>query len=273
MKRLLILSIAVLVAGLFQQAQVSWAQSKKPMKLKWNALEPLGGYELNAFQKVADIVEKKTKGRIKIEIFSGAALGGRKATLEGLKMGTIDLFGISLTTLARYDPERLKICGLLYGFRDRTHHRAFLKSPMFKKSEEVFVKNGWRVLSTEWNWDRGPYRTFVSRKPVFVPDDIQGMKMRIWPAEIPRMSWLGMGASPIVIEIAEAYMALKQGIADAVTIPITQIWAQKFTEVLKYVTVLDQFPQTIPVLMSEKTWPKLTPADQKIFVDAVTEGG
>jgi len=274
MKKVSILGMVGLVILLFQFGQVFGAQSTKPIKLKWAALEPPESYDLIAYRKVAEIVKGKTNGRIQIELFPGGGLGGRKAMFEALKMGTIDLFGISDSSIAPLDPERLSICGLTYGFRDRDHHRKFLKSSIFQKSQQVLLeKYGMQVLNTEWNWDRGLYRVLISRKPVFVPGDIKGMKLRIQPAEIPRMSWLGIGASPVVIEIAETYIALRQGMVDGMLLPIAELWPWKFTEVLKYITVLDEYPQTIPILMSEKTWKTLSTADQKVMVNAVDEGG
>jgi TRAP-type C4-dicarboxylate transport system substrate-binding protein len=162
----------------------------------------------------------------------------------------------------------------MYAFRDRDHFRKFLSSHIFQEAEQNWVKkHGFRTISTHWTYDRGPYRVFVSRTPVIVPEDVKGMKMRIMPAEIPRLSWMEMGAAPIVIEWAETYMALKTGIADAVTTPISSLWPMKFTEVLKYVTKLDQFPQSVAVLVSEKKWKTLSTGDKQTIIDAVNEGG
>ena len=72
------------------------------------------------FTKFAELVEEKTNGEIKIEIYANGQLYGQAEALEALQLGTLDL-GMSDTALwANYDPG----CALLdmpYIFKSREH--------------------------------------------------------------------------------------------------------------------------------------------------------
>jgi TRAP-type C4-dicarboxylate transport system substrate-binding protein len=78
---------------------------------------------------------------------------------------------------------------------------------------------------------------------------------------------------PIVISWGEAYLALRQGVADAITAPIGLLYPAKFTEVLKYVTITKQFPQTMCFGMNIEKFNSLSPKEQQIMIDSANEAG
>jgi TRAP-type C4-dicarboxylate transport system substrate-binding protein len=106
-----------------------------------------------------------------------------------------------------------------------------------------------------------------------VPEDLEGVKLRIYEVETLRKAWEAFGAVPIVITWSEAYLALRQGVADAITCPIGLLYTARFTEILKYVTITKQFPQTMIFGMNTQMFEKLSKAEQKIMIDAVNETG
>jgi TRAP-type C4-dicarboxylate transport system substrate-binding protein len=104
------------------------------------------------------------------------------------------------------------------------------------------------------------------------PDDLQGVKLRVWPNDIVRRFWAHMGTTPIVLDWGDVYLSLKQGMIDAVTAPLTAVHFARLTEVAPYVTELKQFHQTWPISISEKVWQTLTKEQQQILVDGANTG-
>ena len=113
----------------------------------------------------------------------------------------------------------------------------------------------------------------VSAKPVFRPEDVKDLKLRLWPSETVVESWKAIGANVSIIDYSEVYLALQYGTVDALTTPITLVYPQKFTEVAKYVTEVDTMPLVECLLINNDIWNKLSQEQQKIMKDTIDETG
>jgi TRAP-type C4-dicarboxylate transport system substrate-binding protein len=152
--------------------------------------------------------------------------------------------------------------------QDHDHMRRYLESDAFQSAKDKLLERGIRFLSTEFNGDRGPYRVFLSSSPVRSLDDLQGMKMRMFPNEIAIQAWETLGAVPVQIPWPETYLAIRQGTVSAVTAPLSAIRSMKFTEVAPFVLRTNEWPQTWPITISERIWQDLPAEQQQILVDA-----
>jgi TRAP-type C4-dicarboxylate transport system substrate-binding protein len=121
-------------------------------------------------------------------------------------------------------------------------------------------------------WARGPYRVLASKKPIYNADDVKGLKLRLYESETAKKVWgQALGANITVIPWGETYLALKQGMVEAVTSPLDSLYDIKFTEVCKYVTEIKEFYQNQTVTINTKKWQSFSPAIQKALADAATE--
>lgn len=267
MKRILI-SLVVL-AGVF----VFLFDSAAARTLRINESLGPGSPEAAALEAFKKIVEQKTNGDLAIRIYLHDQLGNPQTSIENLMTGTLDLYSGALSYYAKLAPDELSMLTLLYFFKDREHFRGYLKSSVFQKARDKMIAQGIRFISTEFRGDRGPYRVFVCSKPIMTPDDLKGIKMRIWPNEPVKRCWQQMGAVPVVLPWTETYLAIKQNMVQAVTSPLSLVRSMRFTEVAPYVTELKQFQQTWPMTISEKVWQQLPSDQQKILVYAANEAG
>lgn len=223
--------------------------------------------------RFAELVKQKSNGELEVQVFHSSQLGKTLEMVEGVMMGSIDLTMEDITLYDKHLPV-VRIMGMLYYFKDRAQMHKFLASEIWQKEfVKPVEKLGIKVIGTKWNWDRGPYRTLISRKPIFTLDDLKDVKLRIWEVETIRKGWGALGAVPIVISWSEAYLALRQGVADAITCPIGLLYPAKFTEVLKYVTITKQFPQTMCFGMNIDRFNSLSPEEQQIMIDSANEAG
>ena len=227
-----------------------------------------------ALDYFAKLVKEKTKGKIEVNIYPAQQLGNAMKMMEGVSMGTQDMVAESTTFWEIYSKD-LQIAETPFTFRDRDHFEKFLKSPIFRGIEQDVIKNGnQRFITTEYTWQRGPFRVLVSKtKPILVPDDLKGFKLRLWEAKTIHRYWSWLGATTVTISFGETYMAMKQGIVDGVTSPYDAVWGMKFTEVAKYVTMLQQYWQTMVIAMNEKKFQGLGQVNQKAIISAANEAG
>lgn len=239
--------------------------------LKINESLGPGSVEEAALQRFKEIVEERTGGDLEIRIFLQDQLGNPQTSLESLRTGSLDLYSGAMEYYAGMAEAEMAPLSLPFLLQDHDHMRRYLDSAAFQPAKDKLLERGIRFLSTEFNGDRGPYRVFLSSSPVRSLDDLQGMKMRMFPNEIAIGAWEALGAVPVQIPWTETYLAIRQGTVSAVTAPLSAIRSMKFTEVAPFVLRTNEWPQTWPITISERVWQDLPAEQQQILVDAANE--
>jgi len=219
------------------------------------------------------LIEQKTKGEVKVNVGYSSAFGGLGPLLQSVEMGSVDMMVSSIDQWEFIDPA-LRILRFAYVFRDYNHYTKYLDSPIAEESLKRLLERNQRILLPQKNtfWLRGPYRVLVSKKPVFNAEDVKGLRLRLYESETAKKVWgQALGATITVIPWAETYLALRQGMVEAVTSPIDALFDAKFTETCKYVTNVNEFFQTNTLAITEKRWKSFSPVIQKAINEAAAE--
>jgi len=217
---------------------------------------------VSVFKKV---VEQKTAGKIKVEIYPANQLGKEREQFEGVKLGTIEMCMIADGPIAGFFPE-IMLIGIPYLYSNEAVAWRSLDSSFGRDLfEEMRKKTGVRTLGIGENG----FRNFTNRvRPIRTPDDLKGLKIRTMenPAHMAMVK--AMGASPTPIAWGEVYMALQQGVVDGQENPVSVIQVAKFNEVQKYLTLDGHVYSILPILMNDKFFSSLSPEVQKIITDS-----
>lgn len=217
---------------------------------------------VSVFKKV---VEQKTAGNVKVEIYPANQLGKEREQFEGVKLGTIEMCMIADGPIAGFFPE-IMLIGIPYLYSNEAVAWRSLDS-FFGRNlfEEMRKKTGVRTLGIGENG----FRNFTNRvRPIRTPDDLKGLKIRTMenPAHMAMVK--AMGASPTPIAWGEVYMALQQGVVDGQENPVSVIQVAKFNEVQKYLTLDGHVYSILPILINDKFFSSLSPDVQKIITDS-----
>ena len=217
-------------------------------------------------EKFAELVEQKTDGQVKIEIYPNSTLGNDRDMAEGLQMGSVD-FALIAGVLGNFEPS-LQIMELPYLFRDEEHLRKVIYGPVGQELMDKLLTNA-EIRGLAF-WERGP-RQLTSNKPINAVEDIKGLKIRV--PEIPPMvaAWKAMGANPTPMAWGEVYTALQQKVVDAQENPIPYIYAGHIYEVQKYIAMTNHKYEYVILAMSDATYNKLTPEQQGAIEEAARE--
>ena len=140
-------------------------------------------------------------------------------------------------------------------------------SPWVKEWFAKLQAKNMRILSV---FEAG-FRQLTANKPVRVPADVKGMKIRIAKSEVYVWLWSALGANPTVMSLGETYISLQQGVVDAQENPIPTIHVQKFYEVAKNISLTNHIFAPIPLSITEKRWQSFSPADQAAVQKAALE--
>ena len=215
-------------------------------------------------------VTERTGGKVKFDIYGSAQLGGERDVIEGLGLGTVDISIMSnLATAAVNDPSC--IIELPFFFRNREQMYAFLDSDLNKEiSETVYQNLNAKILA----WGEGGYRHVINNiRPIRVPDDFKGIKIRVPESPMFVDTFKALGANPTPISFTETFTAIQQGTADGLELPIMSIYTTRFYEICKYMSMTRHFYNANCVMVSRMLWESLSPELQEIFVQAAKEAG
>jgi tripartite ATP-independent transporter DctP family solute receptor len=219
---------------------------------------------------MAKLVDERSQGRLKIEVFPASQLGNAITQIEGAMMGTQDMFQGAAEWMGQFEKD-YNILALGFGFRDQKHLQAFLNSPLNEQIKERLRKDrGVRIIAE--NWDRTP-RVLLSKKPVYAPKDLQGIKMRVPEIEMYLRVWKAMGTQPTQVAWGETYLALMQGVVDAMEGPFDTLLGMKFYEAAPNISLTNHLLTASSVCINDKKFQSLPKDLQNILLGAAKEAG
>ncbi len=226
--------------------------------------DPKDNWQAGA-QKFAELVEQRTRGAAKVQVFPGSQLGNDRDMAEGMRLGSVD-FSLNAGVLSNFVPS-LGLLEIPYIFRDVTHMRAVLAGPIGDELAGSLLKSGIRVLG--W-WERGP-RQLTVNKPVAGIADVKGMKIRVPEIPVSVDAWRAFGTNPTPMAFGEVYTGLQQKVIDGQENPLAIIWSAKLYEVQKYLVRTNHVYGYVALAMSEKTFQKLSPELRDSIQEAARE--
>ena len=177
-------------------------------------------------------VEKGSGGRVKVELYPNAQLGGDREMSEAVQLGTLHMAIPATSALAGFDP-RIQVLDLPYLFTSRQAAFEALDGDLGKKISEYLLEKGFVNLGYQEN---GMRHVTNNLRPVKSPGDLKGMKIRTMENPMHIAYFKALGANPTPMSWGELYTALQQGTVDAEENPYAIIIDGKLNEVQKYVS-------------------------------------
>ena len=232
--------------------------------LKFSHTDQQAGARQAAAEVFAKKVEELTQGRYKVQVFCCSQLGNDPKNIEQLALGGID-FTVSST--GSYAPHVPSLNLTMMPFLVDSYQQGWKlydESGWLKQQFDKAPAKGFRFLST---WEAG-FRSMTTKDALNSPDDAKGKKLRTFPNEMMRWTLEAMGFNIQIMPLPEVYLAIQQGAVQGQENPVDTIFSNKFYEVAPNVTLTNHVYSPIPLTISEKTWQKLSPADQKAVTEA-----
>jgi len=222
------------------------------------------------FQKSADEFAKranaKLAGKAKVIVYGSSQLGGDKEMIQKLKLGTLDMALPSTVMSSEVD-----IAGIFempYIVKDRAHMGRIEKDVFWPMIEPAIEKKGLKVLAV---WENGVRHITNNKRPIKVPADLQGIKLRVPEGKWRVKMFQAYGANPSPMKFSELFTALQTGVMDGEENPLTQIYSAKLQEVQKYLSLSGHVYTPAYLTVGTKHWETL-PADiRKTLEDTAKE--
>ncbi len=217
--------------------------------------------------KMAEVAKAKSNGRIEIQVAPSAQLGDDAAMVTALRTGALDMSANSQGAVANAVPEYAAF-GMPFLFSNLEQVWKMLDGPLGKELADKTAEKGMVVLGY---WDNGIRHMSNSKRAISKPEDLKGLKMRTPPDAVTVDIMQALGAEAQQIRFAELYVALQQGVVDGQENPLMNIHASKLYEVNKFISLTGHKYEMTPLLMSKRSWDRLSDADKKVLQEAAAE--
>jgi TRAP-type transport system periplasmic protein len=218
-------------------------------------------------ERFAELVEKKSGGKMKVQVFPGGALGSDQANVSALQGGTLEMASMNSGIFASLVKE-FAIYDFPFLFGNPKEADAVVDGPFGRDLHRKLEDKGLVGLAY---YELGFRELTNSKRPIAKVEDIAGLKLRVIPNPI-NVDWVkALGANPTPLPFPELYAALEQKAVDGQENPVATIKGAKLYEVQKYLTLTNHQYNPQSVVISKKFWDGLSADEKKVIQEAATE--
>ena len=204
----------------------------------------------------AKLVEQRTKGRVKIQVYPNSQLYKDSDEIVALQKGAVQMLAPSLAKFGHLGLPQFEVFDLPYIFDDYADAHRVTFGPIGKELLNKLQSKG--IVGLAY-WDNG-FKQMSANKPLRKPDDMKGLKMRVQPSAVLQAQMRTLGAIPEVMDFSAAYQALKSGAVDGTENPASNFYTQQMQDVQKHLSLTHHGYLGYAVIVNRKFWEGL-PAD------------
>jgi len=243
------------------------AFSTSSMAATWKMAlgDTAGGTQYELGKNFAEQIEKRSNGKITVDLFPNSQLGSEQDTLNNASMGLLDLSIIAINNITPFSPT-VGVMTLPYVIQGPEDAKILTQGEIGEQLTKNTIRDaGVRILG--WAYS-GCRRLSNSSKPVSSPDDLEGLVIRVPKNEIMIASYQAWGVNPNPMAWSETFTALQQGVIDGQDNPYITIDAMKFYEVQDYITDSCYVFSLEPLVIGEGKFQSLSPEEKTIVLEA-----
>ncbi|CAN5819981.1 TRAP transporter substrate-binding protein [soil metagenome] len=257
------MKLTSLLFSLLAASVVSGAAfAQAPIVIKFSHVVSTDTPKGKAAERFKELAEKATKGRVKVELYPNSTLYKDKEELEALQLGAVQMLAPSLAKFGPLGVKEFEVFDLPYIFPSKDVLYRVTEGPIGKELMKKLESKG--IIGMGF-WDNG-FKVMSANKPIHLPTDLKGMKLRIQSSKVLDAQMRALGANPQVLAFSEVYQALQTGVVDGTENPPSNLYTQKMHEVQKHVTVTNHGYLGYAVIVNKKFWDGL-PADIRSELD------
>ncbi|HVO90966.1 MAG TPA: TRAP transporter substrate-binding protein [Casimicrobiaceae bacterium] len=251
MKRLCSLVFGGLVLALAMPAL-----AQQTIVIKFSHVVAVDTPKGKAADRFKQLAEERTKGRVKVEVYPNSSLFKDGEEMEALQLGSVQMLAPSVAKFGPLGVREFEVFDLPYIFDSFDELHKVTNGPVGKLLFQKLESKGITGLAF---WDNG-FKDMSANKPIKLPADYKGLKMRIQSSKVLGDQMKALGAIPQVMAFSEVYQALQTGVVDGTENPPSNFYTQKMHEVQKYLAMTDHGVIEYAVIVNKKFWDGL-PAD------------
>lgn len=219
------------------------------LQLKLGHASPPGSPVAVAVGEFVRRVDEELGGRVRIREFGSSQLGSDEVLLIKLRLGTVDMAVPS--TVMSSTINAFGFFEVPYLVKDREHLARIEREIFWPHLAPLAEEKGFNILAL---WEHGFRQITNNRRPITTPEDLSGIKLRTpsgyWRIE----AFQAFGANPTPMPLTEVFVALQMGVLDGQENPLQQIYASRFQEVQRFLSLTNHVYSPLYLTVGEEKW-------------------
>ncbi|GAE91858.1 TRAP-type C4-dicarboxylate transport system [Gracilibacillus boraciitolerans JCM 21714] len=218
-------------------------------------------------KEFARLVEEKTDGRYKIEVYAGGQLGDEVSVIEQIQLGSIDFARVNASPLTQFN-DQIGVLSLPYLFESEEQKWEKLNGDVGRELLDTF--DGSNMVGLAY-YDSGERAFYNTQYTVTSPSDLEGMKIRVQQSDLAIAVVEALGASATPMAYEEVYSGLQTGVIDGAENNFPSYYTVNHYEVAPYYTLPGYTGTPEIVIGSQQVWDQLSDEDKELFREAAME--
>ncbi len=227
----------------------------KQIVIKFSHVAAMGTPKSKAIEHFKQLAERNTAGKVRVDVYPNSTLYKDKEELEALQMGAVQMLAPTLSKFGTLGIREFEVFDLPFLFEDRAALRRVVDGPVGQRLFGILETKGIRGLAY---WDMG-LRMMSANRPIRVPADMRGLKVRIQGSKVIEEQMRTLGALPQVMSFSEMTQALQSGVVDGAENPPLNFYSKKVYEVQKHLAVTEHGYMGFAVIVNKRFWDGLPP--------------
>lgn len=242
---------AALAAALSVLAACTRAgSSDAPIVVKFSHVVAVDTPKGRAAEFFARRAAELTGGRVRVEVHANSTLYKDREEIEALQLGAVQMLAPSLSKFGPFGVREFEVFDLPFLFEDQDALRRVTEGEVGRALLRRLEPKGIMGLAY---WDNG-FKSFSAGRPLRVPEDFRGLRMRIQSSAVIEAQMRALGALPQVLAFSDVYPALRAGVVDGAENPISNLYTQRMHEVQRHLTLTDHGYLGYAVIVNKRFW-------------------
>lgn len=213
---------------------------------------------VKAVEWFGNALADETGGRLRIQQFHSGQLGRESEAIDMVRFGAIDITRVYSGGLNNAFPLTRALC-LPYVFDSVAHLRRALDAGIGARVLDGFTSRGLVGLAI---YDCGSRSVYNTRRPIFAPSDMHGLKLRVPLSDIFMRLIRDFGANPTPLAYGEVFSALQTHLIDGAENNLRSFHSSRQFEAAHYWSDTQHSYAPDVLVISKQRFDALDAADQ-----------
>ncbi|HTX02493.1 MAG TPA: TRAP transporter substrate-binding protein [Candidatus Acidoferrales bacterium] len=199
-------------------------------------------------------IQDASNGQIEINVFANSALGSDPQMMTQIRSGALELLQLGSNILGSVVPAAAFLT-LPFAFQSSKELLSSSNGPLGAYIAAACERIGIRKFQN--GFYGGTFQMQNRLRPINVPGDLRGIKMRVPPGPIDVATFKAFDAAPTVISLAEVYTSLQTHLVDGIEVPLPTVQNFKYYEQVKFCSITNHSSLVYLMLANAAAWQKL----------------
>lgn len=220
-----------------------------------------------ALERFRSLVEERSLGRIKVQIYPQGQLYGDHDEMQALQLGAIDMVAPSLSKFGPIGFPEFELFDLPFLFESVEAVRRLTRGKVGHTLLQGLSRQ--RLLGLGF-FDNG-FKHMSANRPLLEPSDFVGLRMRIQGSRVIAQQMRAWGAVPVTLPFSETRRALETGVVDGTENPVSNFWTQGMQAVQSDLSLTAHGYLGYAVVTHQRFWENLPSADRRLVQGALDD--